>query len=421
MFQPVIIECLKKGYSFSFFKKDILSGLTVAVVAIPLSIAFAIASGATPIVGLFTAIIGGFIVSLFGGSKYNISGPAGAFIGVIFGVIAHYGYNGLLISNFMAGIFLILFALLKLGKFVKKIPNIVITGFSLGLGLDIFSGQIPDFFGFRYYGQHAFLTRWCSYFSLFKDTHVANIFIGFLTLTTIIILKIRKPKWPIFLIAITISTIISQIFSLNIETLYSRFGAIQLTLPEFHYTILDEIEHPLHLFQYTIPALTIAFLAGIEALLSATIADKIANTTHRPNTELFSQGIANLVLPLFGCLPVAGTTARTIVNVNSGAKTPISGVLHSIFILIFLAIFAKLIVKINMPTIASILLAVAVNMMSIKKIISILKHNIWIEKIIVLSTAVCVITNGIVFAILSNSIAYHILTTYYNKRVSKKM
>ena len=248
--------------------------------------------------------------------------------------------------------------------------------------------------------------------------HIANLFIGFLTLTTAIIVKIKKPKWPAFLIAIVISTIISQLFNLNIETLYSRFGTIQLTLPEFHSTILDEIEYPSHLLQYIIPALTIAFLAGIEALLSATIADKIANASHKQNTELFGQGIANLVLPLFGCLPVAGTTARTIVNVNSGAKTPISGMLHSIFILIFLAIFAKMIVKINMSTIASILFVVAINMMSIKKIISILRYNIWIEKIIVISTAICVITNGIVLAIFANSIAYHILIFYYNKRVS---
>ena len=420
MFRPILFECLKQGYSFSFFKRDVLSGLTVAVVAIPLSIAFAIASGATPTIGLFTAIIGGFIVSFLGGSKYNISGPAGAFIGVIFGVIAHYGYNGLLISNFMAGIFLILFAIFKLGKFVKKIPNVVITGFSLGLGLDIFSGQVPDFFGFKYYGSHAFLTRWHSYFELFKNIHFTSFAIGSLTLITAMILKIKKPKWPAFLIAIIISTIISQLLSLNIETLYSRFGAINLTLPEFHHSILDEIEHPTHLFQYIIPALTIAFLAGIEALLSATIADKIASSKHKSNTELFGQGIANLVLPLFGCLPVAGTTARTIVNVNSGAKSPISGMLHSVFILVFLAIFAKLIVKINMPTIAGILFIVAINMMSVKKIISILKHNIWIEKIIVLSTAICVITNGIVVAIFANSIAYYILLKLNNKRFSRK-
>ena len=178
---PILVDCIRNGYSFSFFKRDLLSGLTVSIVAIPLSIAFAIASGATPTTGLFTAIIGGFIVSLCGGSLYNISGPAGAFICVIFNIIAHHGYNGLLISTFIAGIFLIIFSLIRAGKVISKIPNIVVIGFSLGLGIDIFSGQIPDFFGFQYHGSRDFFSKWKGYVDNINNIDIKSVFIASLT------------------------------------------------------------------------------------------------------------------------------------------------------------------------------------------------------------------------------------------------
>ncbi len=415
---PILIDCIKQGYHFSLFKRDILAGLTVSIVAIPLSIAFAIASGATPTTGLFTAIIGGFIVSFLGGSKYNISGPAGAFIGVIFSVIAHHGYNGLLISTFMAGIFLIIFSFLKFGTFISKIPNIIVIGFSLGLGIDIFFRQIPDFFGFQYHGTDAFLQKLFLYVMNLKNLNISSVFIGIITIIVALFVRKKTPKLPAFLIAIVVSTLITQLFNIKVETIYSRFGYIKLSFPEFHYFILEEIEHPKHLFQYIFPAFTIALLAGIEALLAATIADKMTNTKHKSNNELFAQGVANLILPLFGCLPVAGTTARTIVNVKSSAKSPFAGMFHALFIMLFLAIFSSLIVKINMPTIAGILIIVSVDMMSLNKIKVIMKENRIIDKIIVITTALGVIFLGIVGSIVINTLFYYIVLLFNMRKKS---
>ena len=414
---PILFDCLKNGYSFSSFRRDVLSGLTVAIVAVPLSIAFAIASGATPKIGLFTAILGGFTVSFLGGSKYNISGPAGAFICVIFNVIAHYGYNGLLISTFMAGIFLLLFSILRLGKFVAKIPDIVVIGFSLGLGFDILSCQIPDFFGFQYHGSRDFFSKWKGYIENIDNIDIKSVFIASLTFVLAKFITIKKPKLPAFLIAIVISSLITQIFGIKIETIESRFGFIQVAIPSANISMLNEIKNIQHIPQYIVPALTIALLAGIEALLSATIADKIAHSSHRSNTELLAQGIANMTLPIFGCLPVAGTTARTIVNVNSGAKTPIAGMSHSLFILIFLALFSNLLVKINIPAIAGILFLVSVNMMSFRKIVDIFEHGKNFDKLLIISTAICVLLLGIVWAILLNSIIYYLVVAV-KKRIN---
>ena len=413
---PILVDCIRNGYSFSFFKRDLLSGLTVSIVAIPLSIAFAIASGATPTTGLFTAIIGGFIVSLCGGSLYNISGPAGAFICVIFNIIAHHGYNGLLISTFIAGIFLIIFSLIRAGKIISKIPNIVVIGFSLGLGIDIFSGQIPDFFGFKYYGDHDFIPKWKAYINSIKSIDIQSLFISSFTIFVTIFVRKKNSKLPAFLIAIIASGILVKVFGFNIDTIYSRFGYIKIGLPEIHYSILEEVDHPLHLIQYIIPSMTIALLAGIEALLAATIADNMTKTKHKSNNELFAQGIANIVLSLFGCLPVAGTTARTIVNVKSGAKTPFAGMFHSIFILLFLMMFSSLISKINMATIAGILFVVAFDMMSLNKVKQIfLQHNLF-DKMMIISTAICVLFLNIVSAILLNTILYYIANVFFLKK-----
>lgn len=419
MTYPALIKCLTNGYSFSFLKRDLLSGITVAIVAIPLSIAFAIASGATPTTGLFTAIIGGFIVSTLGGSQFNISGPAGAFIGVIFSIISIHGYNGLLISTFLAGIFLFLMSIFKLGRFVEKIPNVVVIGFSLGLGIDIFSGQIPDFLGFHCQGIPNFIKKWIAYLQHIKDINLQSLFIGIITIISALFVRKKFPKLPAFLIAILISSIITEICGLKIETIYSRFGYIHIEIPDIQWNILEEIEHTTHILQYLFPALTIALLAGIEALLAATIADKMTNTTHNSNFELFGQSIANISLPLLGCLPVAGTTARTIVNVKSGAKSPIAGMSHSVFILIFVMIFANLISQINMPTIAGILIIVSADMMSFKKIKNVLKIDTKTNIAILFLTAIFVPTLGIVYAILINTTLYYLNKFLIQKRIKK--
>ena len=407
MFHPRIIDITKEGYSSCALRKDLLSGLTVAIVAIPLSIAFAIASGTTPVIGIFTAIIGGLIVSLFGGSKYNISGPAGAFIGVIYLTIAHYGYGGLLVSTFLAGVIIMCFATLKLGSLIKKIPNCVIIGFSLGLGIDILSGQLADFLGLQIHGGENFATKITICWHHLMQYKIHSVAIGCLTILITIITRHINKSLPAFLIAIIVSYLSVKFLGLQIDTIESRFGGIHLSLPEFHTTIISQLEHPMHIFYLLPTAFTISFLASIEALLAATIADKMTGEYHRPNTELFSLGIANCISALFGCIPIAGTTARTIVNVNSGAKSSFAGVFHGIFLIILTVLLSGFISGIGMPVIAGILIVVAIDMMSWKKIVNIIQAKDKLQIFIITTTAACVITYGIVAAIMINTLLYH--------------
>ena len=415
MFHPRIIDTIQEGYKFAFFKRDILSGLTVAIVAIPLSIAFAIASGATPIVGIFTAIIGGLVVSLFGGSKYNISGPAGAFIGIIYSIIANYGYSGLLISTFIGGMFLIIASIIKLGKLVKKIPNCIIIGFSLGLGIDILSGQLFDFCGIINYDGGSFLKKIFSFIININSINIKSILLGFFSIFIILVVRKINQSLPAFLISIVIATIILKLTNLQVETINGRFGIMQLSFPDLHKEVLFEIEHFSNLFVYLSSGITIGILAGVEALLAATIADKMTNSYHRPNTELFALGISNCISSLFGCLPIAGTTARTIVNVKSGAKSPISGVFHGIFLIVLISIFGKSISDVAMSTIAGVLFVVAIDMMSWKKIINLIKSKNKIEIFMLFLTAIFVLVFGIVVAIILNTILYYILKRFLKK------
>ncbi len=413
MFHPRIIDTFKEGYSFEFFRKDIFSGLTVAIVAIPLSIAFAIASGATPIVGIFTAIIGGLITSTFGGSKYNISGPAGAFVGIISGIIAHYGYTKMLISTFIAGMILMMIGTFKLGRFVKYIPNCVVIGFSLGLGLDILSGQLFDFFGLSVHGGENFFSKITLCYNHIQEINMNSVILGVSSVVIILLVRKINSSLPAFLIAIIINTLFAYVLNLNAETINSKFGIMHLDLPYFRENVLDEVEHPLHLYQYLGISASIAVLAGVEALLAATIADKMTNSYHRPNTELFSLGVANCTSALFGGLPIAGTTARTIVNVKSGAKSPFAGIFHALFLIVLMVIFAKLISCVNMATIAGILFVVSVDMMSIKKIVNLLKSGRRLDNVMIFFTALCVLYLGIVVAIFVGSFLYMFL----NKKV----
>ncbi len=408
LFHPRIIDTIREGYTFPFFRKDLFSGLTVAIVAIPLSIAFSIASGSTPMIGILTAIIGGLIVSFFGGSKYNISGPAGAFIGVIFSTIEHFSYNGLLISTFLAGIFLMIFGTLKLGRAIKKIPHCIVIGFGVGLGIDIFSGQLVDFFGITTHGGVCFIARIANFINHFNQSNLDSFVLGVITIICVLAIRYVKDSLPAFLIAIIISCVIAKAFGFHVETIFSRFGEMNLSFPKIQQNVLEEIEHPLHFLPYIGASLTIAILAGIEALLAATIADKMNGGYHRPNTELFALGIANCVSAIFGCLPIAGTTARTIVNVKSGAKSPIAGVFHGVFLIILTAIFGCLISGIGMPAIAGILIVVSIDMMSFKKVIAIFKTKQHFDIFMMLFTIFCVLSFGIVVAIIANTIVWNI-------------
>ena len=358
MFRPKLFDTLK-NYNAAQFKKDVMAGLIVGIVALPLSIAFAIASGVSPEKGLVTAVIGGFIISVLGGSRVQIGGPTGAFIVIVYGIVEMHGVNGLIIATFMAGILLIIMGLAKLGDLIKFIPHPLIIGFTSGIALIIFSSQIKDFFGLKMAAVPSdFLAKWQSYIANISSFNGYAFAIAFVTVLIVILWPKITYKVPGSLIAILVSTAAAQLLHLPVETIGSRFGNIPSSLPvpsmpHFDYaTIKDLIQ----------PAITIALLGGIESLLSAVVADGMIGGNHKSNTELIGQGTANIFSALFGGIPVTGAIARTATNVKNGGRTPIAGIVHAITLLLIMLFIGRWAVLIPMPTLAGILVVIAYNM-----------------------------------------------------------
>ncbi len=350
--------------------KDITAGLIVGIVALPLAIAFGIASGVSPQQGLITAVIGGFIVSFLGGSRVQIGGPTGAFIVIVYSIIQQYGYNGLIIATLMAGTILIIMGFARLGSVIKFIPYPVVVGFTSGIAVVIFSSQIKDFFGLAIDIVPAdFSEKWILYFQHFSSINYSTLFIALLSLLIMIFWPKSLNKIPGSIIAIIVSTIIVHLFNMNVETIGSRFGTIPSSLPEPTLPKLDFAT----IRELIQPATTIAILAAIESLLSAVVSDGMIGKKHRSNIELIAQGTANIFSPLFGGIPVTGAIARTVVNVKNGGRTPIAGMVHAIvllLIMLFLGSWAKLI---PMATLAAILVIVAYNMSEWRSFKSLLK------------------------------------------------
>lgn len=369
-FTPALFSCLKEGYSFATFRSDIIAGLTVAIVALPLAMAMAVASGASPDKGLVTAVIAGFFISFLGGSRVQIGGPTGAFVVVIFDIIARFGFDGLIVASIMAGIILIIAGYAKLGKLIKYIPYPVITGFTTGIAVIIASTQVKDFLGLRYDNIPAnFIEKWQSYFTHLDVMTVNAFLVGLATLIIIIACKKISAKIPSYLVAILAVSIFSFFVPLGIETIGSRFPNMPegLPSPTFPDVSLEEI-------RLLIPsAFTIAFLAGIEALLSAVVADSMTGYKHSLNQELIGQGIANAASGIFGGLPATGAIARTATNIKSGGKTPISGIMHSVFLLVFLYTAMDILAFIPMSALAAVLFMVAYGMSDLKHFIAITK------------------------------------------------
>lgn len=369
--EPKLISHIKEhGYTKDHFFKDLLASLSVAIVALPLSLAIAIASNLPPERGLFTAIVAGFLISFLGGSRHQIGGPTAAFIVTVALVAMKHGYEGLVIATIMAGILLIIMSFLRAGELIKFIPYPVITGFTSGIALLIVFSQLRDFFGLSIDTMPPdFIDKLTLYI---QNLHTTNIFALLLSLAGIfIILYFNKkyPKIPGPIAVIVISSLIVFIFGIPVETIESRFGALPTMLPspsfpEFSFETIRIV---------TPDAITIAVLAGIESLLSAVVADGMANTKHKPNTELFAQGVANIGSGVFGGLPATGAIARTATNVRSGAVSPISGMMHAIWLLLFMFLLAPLIIKVPLAALSSILIIVAWNMAEIKHIKAILK------------------------------------------------
>src|SRR5580704_12982624 len=358
MFKPKLFETLK-SYSRQQFTKDLMAGLIVGLVALPLAIAFGIASGVSPEKGLYTAIIAGFIISALGGSRVQIGGPTGAFIVIVYGIVQVHGVNGLIIATFMAGIMLIIMGFARLGSVIKFIPYSLIIGFTSGIALIILSSEVKDFFGLKMGAVPAdFIDKWKTYISYFHTTQLYTVVIGASTVAIILLWPKVTHKVPGSLIAILTTTIAMQLLHLPIETIGSRFGRIPSSLPKPAIPHLD-----LSTIKTLIrPAFTIALLGGIESLLSAVVSDGMIGGNHKSNMELIAQGTANIFSSIFGGIPATGAIARTATNVKNGGRTPVAGIVHALTLLLIMLFFGKWASLIPMATLAGVLVVVAYHM-----------------------------------------------------------
>ncbi len=358
MFKPklfVVYKTLTKKQLLN----DLTAGVLVGIVALPLAIAFGIASGVPPEKGLITAIIGGFIVSFLGGSRVQIGGPTGAFIIIVYGIVQQYGTEGLMIATLMAGVILMIMGFAQFGSMIKFIPYPVIVGFTSGIAVVIFSSQIKDFFGLNIKSVPAdFIEKWEVYFKNFNSLNLETLLIGLSSLLIIFLWPKVSRKIPGSIIAILLTTFVVQYFHLNVETIESRFGAIpsSIPFPSIPSMNLATIKNLI------MPATTIAILAAIEALLSAVVSDGMIGGKHKSNMELVAQGAANILSPLFGGIPVTGAIARTATNVKNGGRTPIAGIVHAITLLLIMILLGKWAKLIPMATLAAVLIVVSINM-----------------------------------------------------------
>ncbi len=381
IFRPKFFSLLKTGLDKKQVTNDVLSGIVVGIVALPLAIAFAVASGVSPEKGLITAIVAGFLISFLGGSRVQIGGPTGAFIVIVYGIVEHYGIDGLIISTILAGLILIVFGLFKLGTLLKFFPHSLVVGFTSGIALVIFSTQIKDALGLPITKiPSGFYEKWMIYFSNINHINWIAFAITMVTILITVFSKKITSKIPGSFLAIVVITLVVYIFKLDVATVETFFGSIPNNFSfVFPSVKLNELQN------YFAPAITIALLGGIESLLSAVVADGMISGKHRSNTELIAQGIANIITPFFGGIPATGAIARTATNVKNGGRTPISGMVHAItllLIMLFLGRWAKLI---PMSCLAGILIIVAYNMSGWRSFVSILKGS-YFDVLILLTT-----------------------------------
>ena len=373
-FKPKLFSTLKSGYNKQTFIQDLLAGIIVGIVALPLAIAFGIASGATPEAGILTAIVAGFLISFFGGSQVQIGGPTGAFIVIVFGIIQEYGMNGLMIATFMAGAFLILMGILHLGTIIKYIPYPIVVGFTSGIALTIFATQIKDLFGLQIESVPAdFLGKWSVYAQHIDTVNWWSLLVGLCSILIIVFMPKMNRRIPGSLAAIILMTLatlgLKALGIEGIETIGDRFSiSSALPQPEVPRINWDSIRH---LAQ---PAMVIAMLGAIESLLSAAVADGVIGDRHDSNQELVAQGIANMVSPLVGGIPATGAIARTMTNINNGGRTPVAGIAHAIVLAIIYLFLMPLVKYIPMACLAGILMVVAYNMSEWRSFRAILRN-----------------------------------------------
>lgn len=369
-FTPKLLTVLREGYSFSDFKSDVVAGLTVAIVALPLAMALGVASGAAPDNGLVTAIVAGFLISALGGSRVQIGGPTGAFVVVVFNVIAQHGYAGLILATFLAGFILIAAGYARLGRLIKFVPQPVITGFTAGIAVLIAASQVKEFLGLSLPAMPEELwLKLLAYLTAVPDMQLAALLVGLSALAIIIVLRVFAPKLPGFLFAIVLTSLAVTWLNLPVDTIGSRFPAISAGMPN---PVLPAISW-VKVVDVLPAAFTIAFLAGIESLLSAVIADGMAGTRHRSNQELVGQGFANIGSALFGGMPATGAIARTATSIRAGARSPVAGIVHAFLLLIFVLFGMDLMAYVPMAALAAILFVVAWGMSEYRRFFALLR------------------------------------------------
>lgn len=373
-FKPRLLQCLK-NYNRKTFVADLMAGIIVGIVALPLAIAFGIASGVTPEKGIITAIVAGFVISALGGSKVQIGGPTGAFIIIIYGIIQQYGMEGLTIATLMAGVFLILFGLLHLGTIIKFIPYPIVVGFTSGIAVTIFTTQVKDLFGLNIASVPSdFIEKWICYFNNFSTADLWSSVIGIVSVVIIMLTPKVSKKIPGSLVAIIVMTIAALLLKQfagveSIETIGDRF-AISNSLPDATVPALswETIKNLVS------PAITIAILGAIESLLSAAVADGVIGDHHNSNTELIAQGVANLASPIFGGIPATGAIARTMTNINNGGRTPIAGIVHAVVLLLIFLFLMPLAKYIPMACLAGVLVVVSYGMSGWRSFLALMKN-----------------------------------------------
>ncbi|EHK58868.1 SulP family inorganic anion transporter [Allomesorhizobium alhagi] len=407
LYTPKLVTVIREGYGLPQFQADLLAGLTVAIVALPLSMAIAIASGVSPDRGLYTAIIGGFLVSALGGSRFQIGGPAGAFIVLVAATVARHGVEGLILATMMSGAFLVAAGYLRLGTYVKFIPYPVTVGFTSGIAVIIFASQLSELFGLTLPGKEPgeLIEKLIALGEAAGTVNPAAVGVAALTIGVILGLKRLRPTWPGMLIAVAAAALAAYAFGLPVETIGSRFGGIprSLPLPSLPAFSLEQV-------QAVFPdAVAFTLLGAIESLLSAVVADGMTGRRHRSNCELVAQGFANMGSALFGGICVTGTIARTATNVRAGAHGPVSGMLHSGFLLLFMLIAAPLASYIPLAALAGVLAVVAWNMVE-KTAFAALIRSSWGDAMVLLVTFALVVfrdlTEGIVVGFALGSVLF---------------
>ena len=420
VFQPKILT-LFKDYSKKQLVSDLIAGLIVAIIALPLSIALAIASGVSPEKGLYTAIVAGFVIALLGGSKVNISGPTAAFATIVAGIVYTEGLDGLVIATLLAGAMLILLGLLRVGALIKFIPKTITVGFTAGIAITIVIGQIKDFLGIRFpEGTHAVETseKLTAILNNLSTINWLALLVGALSLAILIVWPKVSKKIPGSLIAVLFGTILVLVTGLNVSTIGNLYE-INSSLPKFS---LPEIT--VDKVVSLIPsAFTIALLAGVESLLSCVVSDKMIDDKHNPNTELIALGVGNICSGLFGGIPATGAIARTAANVRNGGRSPVSGIVHAIVLLLVLILLMPYAALIPMPVIAAILFIVAYNMSEWREFLHIIKEKHWADTLILVLTFALTVIFDLVVAIVTGLILHYvilftkkIIANYKNKK-----